>query len=469
MAAFRLAGAGAGGNADGGHLPDAEQVIDMLPAAICVCDRDGDILRYNQGAVALFGQAPEPGMRLRDVMRFRSTDSMVMVEDEYPVADAVRTGRALRDKEIVIARPDGSEAVALLSVDLARDEEGAIIGAVAMLVDVTARKASERSAQMLASIVESSEDAIASKDLNGIIATWNRGAERLFGYTAEEAIGRPITMLIPAGRFNEEPEILSRIRRGEQVEHYETVRQRKDGTLIQISLTVSPIRNAQGRIIGASKIARDITERKRIEEHNRLLLREMNHRVKNLFSLAAGVVAISARHADSAKAMAESVRQRIGALARAHALTLPQMEAAGDESGGATTLPKLLETMVAAYLADTEEERVVLSGPPVPVGGAAVTSLALVFHEIATNAAKYGALSAEGGHIAIEWTSADERLDLTWKETGGRRIAGPPKTTGFGTLLADATLGQFGGEITRDWSPDGLAIRLTIPLARLAG
>jgi two-component sensor histidine kinase len=125
--------------------------------------------------------------------------------------------------------------------------------------------------------------------------------------------------------------------------------------------------------------------------------------------------------------------------------------------------------MVAAYLADTEEERVVLSGPPVPVGGAAVTSLALVFHEIATNAAKYGALSAEGGHIAIEWTSADERLDLTWKETGGRRIAGPPKTTGFGTLLADATLGQFGGEITRDWSPDGLAIRLTIPLARLAG
>jgi PAS domain S-box-containing protein len=127
------------------------------------------------------------------------------------------------------------------------------------------RKATERDARQLAAIVESSEDAIASKNLNGVIQTWNAAAERVFGYRAEEAIGRPITMLIPADRQDEEPGILARIRRGERVDHFETVRRRKDGHLIDVSLTISPIRDSRGRIVGASKIARDITERKLAE------------------------------------------------------------------------------------------------------------------------------------------------------------------------------------------------------------
>ncbi|MFL5260695.1 MAG: PAS domain S-box protein [Hyphomicrobiales bacterium] len=128
-----------------------------------------------------------------------------------------------------------------------------------------ARRSAERAAQQLVSIVESSDDAIISKDLNGVITTWNKGAEQLFGYTAEEAVGRCVTMLIPDERLDEEPEILSRIRRGEPVDHYETVRRRKDGTLVDISLTVSPMRDALGRVFGASKIARDITDRKLAE------------------------------------------------------------------------------------------------------------------------------------------------------------------------------------------------------------
>src|SRR5262245_57824814 len=116
----------------------------------------------------------------------------------------------------------------------------------------------------LAAIVESSDDAIVSKDLNGVIQSWNHGAEKMFGYTPEEAIGRSITILIPTERLPEETEVLNRIRSGRSVEHFETVRQRKDGTLIDISLTVSPIRNAKGEIVGASKIARDITAQKRL-------------------------------------------------------------------------------------------------------------------------------------------------------------------------------------------------------------
>lgn len=138
-------------------------------------------------------------------------------------------------------------------------------------------------AAFLAAIVESSEDAIISKSLQGIITTWNLSAERLFGYSADEAVGRPITMLIPEDRLDEEPAILARINAGERVDHFETVRRRKDGTLIDISLTISPIRAGDGTIIGASKIARDISERKRAAEHQDMLLREMHHRVKNLY------------------------------------------------------------------------------------------------------------------------------------------------------------------------------------------
>lgn len=124
----------------------------------------------------------------------------------------------------------------------------------------------ERSSRYLAAIVESSDDAIVAKNLDGIITSWNRGAQRLFGYAAEEVIGESITILIPPERLSEEPGILERIRRGEMVDHFETKRRRKDGTLVDISLTVSPVRDATGRIIGASKIARDITETKSAAE-----------------------------------------------------------------------------------------------------------------------------------------------------------------------------------------------------------
>src|SRR6478752_7895752 len=133
-------------------------------------------------------------------------------------------------------------------------------------MDITERKRAEVVGQRLAAIVDSSEDAIVSKDLNGTIESWNGGAERLFGYQASEVIGKSILIIIPPDRHDEELGILECIRRGEHVKSYETVRMRKDGSLLDISLTVSPLKDAAGRIIGASKIARDITERKRAEE-----------------------------------------------------------------------------------------------------------------------------------------------------------------------------------------------------------
>src|SRR5215813_11799255 len=142
----------------------------------------------------------------------------------------------------------------------------------------TALRESKEQFRWLASIVEFSDDAIVSKNLDGIIQSWNKGAERLFGYLAEEAIGKPVTILIPPERLDEETAILESLKRGDRIDHFETVRRRKDGSLIDASLTISPIRGADGKIIGASKIARDITERKRSELQISTLAREAEHR-----------------------------------------------------------------------------------------------------------------------------------------------------------------------------------------------
>ena len=151
----------------------------------------------------------------------------------------------------------------------------------------------------LAAIVDSSSDAIISKDLNSVITTWNAAAERMFGYTASEAIGRSVLMLIPERLHSEENEIIERIRSGERIGSFETVRLRKDGTTIHVSLTISPIKTADGRIIGASKIARDITVTRENERRIRLLLREVNHRVKNQYAVILAMVKETSRRATS--------------------------------------------------------------------------------------------------------------------------------------------------------------------------
>ena len=194
---------------------------------------------------------------------------------------------------------------------------GTLIGGVNMVVDISDRKRADLDAQRLASIVELSDDAIISKGLDGIITSWNSGAERLFGYTAEEVIGKPVTILIPEDRMHEEPEIINRIRRGERVDHYDTVRRCKDGSLIDISLTISPLKGADGKITGASKIARDVTERKRAQEQQKLLVNEMKHRIKN--SLAT-IQAIATQTLNQHPNERDAFIARLHALGNAHDL-----------------------------------------------------------------------------------------------------------------------------------------------------
>src|SRR6478672_6709675 len=223
------------------ELP-CRELLDALPAAIYTTDAAGRLTYYNAAAVQLAGRKPRIGSDEWCVTwRLYRPDGTPLPHDECPMAVALKTDRPVRGVEAIAERPDGTLVPFMPYPTPLHDASGNVVGAVNMLVDLTERSHAEQVRQLLASIVESSDDAIVSKDLNGVIASWNPGAERLFGYTAEEAIGQPITIVIPIERHPEETRILNAIRRGERVEHYETVRQRKDGTLFNASLTVSPI------------------------------------------------------------------------------------------------------------------------------------------------------------------------------------------------------------------------------------
>jgi PAS domain S-box-containing protein len=325
------------------------------------------------------------------------------------------------------------------------------------------RRASEASA-WLAAIVENSDDAILSKTLDGIITTWNRGAERLFGYTAAEAIGKPITLVIPEDRHHEEDGILRRLRAGERIDHFETVRRRKDGELIEVSLTVSPVRNEAGEILGASKIARDITAQKRAAAQQSIMLREMHHRIKNLFTMATALISLSAKASTSTSDLATDLSARMQALARAHSLTLPDLNNdPGTETE--TTFTALLRAILAPHEHDVGS-RISISGADAPIGGNALTSAALLLHELATNAAKYGALSTTEGRLEIRLDVSGDRLHMTWDERG-IALAGEANHEGFGSTLERASLQGLRGELSRNWHADGLSLSLIMPLQQL--
>ena len=241
--------------------------------AVITTDAEGRVTSMNAVAQALTGwsQTDALGHVLTDVFQIVHEDTRQAVEN--PAIRALQTNTIIRlaNHTVLLART-GEEHLIDDSAAPIRDESGATVGAVLVFRDVSERKATDLARAHLAAIVQSSEDAIVSKTLQGIILSWNKGAERLFGYSATEAVGQPVTMLIPSERLDEEQQILAHIVRGDPIEHFETVRLTKDGRRIDISLTVSPIRDTSGSIVGASKVARDISRRKTLEARDRFLV-----------------------------------------------------------------------------------------------------------------------------------------------------------------------------------------------------
>lgn len=445
---------------------EMEAILQALPAAIYTTDLEGKITFYNEAAAKLWGVEPElHRSEFCGSWKLYWPDGTYLPHDQCPMAIALKEGRAISGRVAVAERPDGTRVPFLAHPTPLFDEAGMLTGAVNMLVDISRQQEAELAAQRLAAIVESSDDAILSKNLDGIITSWNAGAERLYGYAGHEVLGKPVTILIPEDRQNEEPRILARIRRGERIEHYETMRMRKDGSLVDISLSVSPIMDSTGRIVGASKIARDITDRRRAEEQKDLLLREMDHRVKNLFALANGMLALSSREVASIDALVSDLQGRFAALSRAHSLT---MSHAPDREQIAT-LHALIYKVTEPYLSETAERRVVVTGPDLPIGAATVTNFAMLLHEFATNALKYGALAVAHGKVRIECRDEGDAVCILWREHGRLGDGCEPLEEGFGSRLARATIeGSLGGSFAREFKPEGVEIRLRLARKRLS-
>jgi PAS domain S-box-containing protein len=270
-----------------------KSLIERLPAAIYTTDETGIITLYNEAAVEFWGRRPEIGKELWcGSFKIFELDGITEIPlDKCPMAVALKEkSKVVVTEPFIVERPDGVRKYFIPHPEPIFDFEGNMIGATNMLLDVTQSKLAEEQGARLAAIIKSSSDAIISKNLDSIITSWNDAAETLFGYKAEEMIGESILKLFPKERLNEEAYILNEIKKGELVKHYETKRIRKNGTFVDVSVTVSAIRNAKGNIIGASKIARDITDIKKIEQRKDDFIKMASHELKTPITSINGYV-----------------------------------------------------------------------------------------------------------------------------------------------------------------------------------
>ncbi|WP_338036640.1 PAS domain-containing sensor histidine kinase [Arvimicrobium flavum] len=324
-----------------------------------------------------------------------------------------------------------------------------------VVIEITERKQAEEMLLRLAAIVASSDDAIMSIDLDARITSWNEGAERLYGFSAEEVIGQPVSIILPADRSQEEHAILARIRRGERVDPYDTQRLHKNRTNVDVSLTVSPVRDAAGKVVGASKIARDIRARKEAERLQRVLMNELKHRVKNVLATVRAIAMQTFRDEEHRLARA-AFDARLLALARAHDLLTAESWSGAE-----------LSALIAEVLSPYDRGNFEIGGPRLRLPSEVVLPFSLALHELATNAAKYGALSVPSGQVSIRWSIMDDdspRLSLSWTERGGPAVH-IPSHKGFGSRLVEGLLSvQLGGEVRIDYAAKGLVCEIDAPL-----
>jgi PAS domain S-box-containing protein len=432
-------------------------LLEALPVAVYIVDAEGRITFHNSAAVELWGRAPTPEDRWCASTRVYASDGSPMALETSPICRAVRTGEPVRGVEAILERPDGTRIPYAPHPTAIRDERGSIVGAINMVVDLTDRQRGHEQSNQLAAIVSSSDDAIISKTLDGRITSWNAGAERIFGYKADEMVGRSILTIIPEELRDEEKQIIAQLSRGERIDHFETVRVDKGGRRIDLSITVSPVRDPSGRVVGASKVARDISDRKRAEETQKLLVDELHHRIKNTLATVQAIASQTLRRSPSPSDFVTTFNGRLQALARAHSLLT------SNTFQGAELTQVVRDQLL---LGGAEDNRISYAGPTLFLEAQAALHLALVLHELGTNARKHGALSNAAGAVSVRWempADAERKLLLTWRENGGPKVVAPT-SRGFGTTLIEQSLEAHGGEVSVRYAEEGVTCSITLPL-----
>lgn len=451
-----------------GSLLDLEQTLfDALPIGVYTCDHHGQILRANRKAVELWGQAPrllDPTQRFCGSFRVESLDGVFIPPAETPMARAVLRGEAFEGVEAVVHNPDGRRWVARVTVSPLRDPDGVLVGAVNCFQDVTAeyeaRQEMARWRRTFDLAMVASNMGAWRYTLADNICVYDENAQRLYGLTEArflhdeagvEAKFHPDDM---ASMWSRVAEALDPLGDGRYEVEYR-VRQ-LDGDWRWLSAWGLVEWEGQGpdrKPVAIAGASRDLTQLKNAEEHQRLLENELNHRVKNSLATVQSIAAQTLRTATDLATAREALEARIISLARAHDLLTDRSWLAAE-----------FGAVVRGALEPFALARFDISGPAldIPPGHALMLSLAL--HELATNAAKYGALSNESGRVQVAWTIEDARLHLSWRESGGPAVS-PPTRGGFGSrLLRDGIVRELAGQSRLDYASDGVRCEIEVTL-----
>ncbi|MGH6677778.1 MAG: PAS domain-containing protein [Bradyrhizobium sp.] len=381
-----------------------------------------------------------------------------------------------RDQELTLHRKGSPEQVWMnLSYSPVLDESGHPAGVFAIVVETTGRVLAERA---LAKAEQRLRQAL---EASGMVGTfdWDVQTDTLYsdprfaslfsGDPAKGEKGAPLAEYLASIHPEDAGRIAAALNRavatGEKyIQEYRLLQQ--DGTVRWVDGRGECLYEHDGKLSRFVGVVVDITDQKEAQERQRLLAREADHRVKNIFANFHAMISLSARSARTPQQLAQSLRGRLDALLKAKDLVRPGIMGTEHQSEG-TTVGAVVEAVLRPY--DDGTSRIVVSGPDVPVGAKAVTSLALALHETATNAAKYGALSEPDGSIHVAWKALGDDLHLEWRETGGPAIEAPPKSNGFGSMLTERSIThQLNGKVKHDWRRNGLTLELTVPLNIIA-
>lgn len=445
------------------------RLVEALPVGICVCDAEGYLVHYNRCAAELWGVSPNIDTRATRYCgaqcAYTANGEQVAAADS-PMAELLATARPIRDREIIFERPDRSRITVLVNLDPLFEQDGRLVGGVACLQEISGWKAAEARLQAreawFRGLLSALPAAIYTTDAQGRITYYNQAAADLAGRQPE--IGRDVWSIAwklfaadGAPLRHEDCPMATALKTGEPVRGTEKIAERPDGTRIPILPFPTPMKDESGKLIGAVNMLLDISDRKAAEEQKTTLVRELAHRVNNIFAVVLAITQQSLRTAASPQAFAETFTARLQALARAHNLLLARDWAGAD-------LEELAREQIAPFKPRTDEN-LTIEGPKVMLKPGQVIALGAVLHELATNAYKHGALSLPGGSVALGWVlkrkDGIDHVELTWHERGGPRVRKPAKR-GLGSRIIQRGLPD--ATIAWRFSPDGVSCAIDLAL-----
>jgi len=464
-----------GGHAAPAALRDmlhaSDGILDLLPIATFICDANGTILQYNRHAVAIWGRTPRPEETHEEftaAYKFLSLDGTP--RPRSMLAEVLRTGESVRDEELLVERADGTRVAVSVNIDPLRNVRGDFVGAVICFLDISERQRIdaelERSQlhlreqeQRLAATYEHAAIGISEAAADGHFLRVNEAIAAITGFSKEELLrSRLFTHTHPADADPDREAFRKQV--AGELDFYSMEKRfvRKDGRVIWMAVRSSPVRDAQGNFLYVIRVVQDVTERKAGEERQKLLIDELNHRVKNTLATVQSLASQSARGGPSPEDFRDRFEGRLIALSKAHDQLTRRHWASAD-------LRDLLGASLAPYMTPGHEQ-IRLVGEDTRLRPRAALTLAMAFHELTTNAAKYGALSVPAGNIEIAWRTqgAPARLRIDWREHGGPPVS-PPQRRGFGTRMIEGSVAaELHGTATLAYEPSGLACLIDIPL-----